>query len=186
MKKLKFIILTLLIAVMLAPTILAAVPYATYTYDIDGFMALSPDAYSFLVPYATQYSGSIIPIDEEIEKGKLPATAHITGFSDADYDALIGVIGYDSDLNISVAPEAGITNAAKASERLEIYKQAEAMLAEKAPCAPLFIGVNNYMISGKLSGVKMNNLGNPIFTGTKLSGYKAYKMSEALGSVEAK
>lgn len=45
MKKLKLVLLALLIAVMLAPSVFAAVPYATYTYDIDGFMALSPDAY---------------------------------------------------------------------------------------------------------------------------------------------
>lgn len=159
---------------------------ATGDFDIIGFdqCALSPDAYSFLVPYATQYSGSIVPIDDELEAGKLPSTAHVTGFSDKDYDALIGVIGYDADANDSIAPEAGILCAKKAAERLEIYKQAEAMLAEKVPCAPLFFGVNNYMVSGKLSGVKVNNLGNPILSGTKLSGYKNFKMSEALGEVE--
>ncbi len=45
MKKFRIILLALLVALMVAPSILAAVPYATYTYDIDGFMALSPDAY---------------------------------------------------------------------------------------------------------------------------------------------
>ncbi len=45
MKKLKIALLSLLVALFLAPSILAAVPYATYTYDMDGFMALSPDAY---------------------------------------------------------------------------------------------------------------------------------------------
>lgn len=45
MKTAKILLLTLLMVLMLAPTILAAVPYATYTYDIDGLMALSPDAY---------------------------------------------------------------------------------------------------------------------------------------------
>ena len=45
MKKLKIVLLSLLVALLLAPCILAAVPYATYTYDMDGFMALSPDAY---------------------------------------------------------------------------------------------------------------------------------------------
>lgn len=45
MKILKSIIVTLLVLLMLAPAAFAAVPYATYTYDIDGFMALSPDAY---------------------------------------------------------------------------------------------------------------------------------------------
>ena len=45
MKILKSVLLTLLIALMIAPSALAAVPYSTYTYDIDGHMALSPDAY---------------------------------------------------------------------------------------------------------------------------------------------
>ncbi len=45
MKKIKLIVLALLITVLLAPSVLAAVPYATYTYDIEGEMALSPDAY---------------------------------------------------------------------------------------------------------------------------------------------
>ncbi len=45
MKKFKIVLLSVLIAVMLAPSVFAAVPYSTYTYDIDGFMALSPDAY---------------------------------------------------------------------------------------------------------------------------------------------
>ena len=40
------------------------------------------------------------------------------------------------------------------------------------------------MVSGKLSGVKANNLGKPILSATKLSGYKNFKMSEALGEVE--
>ncbi len=45
MKNFKIVIITLLIALMLTPSVFAAVPYATYTYDMDGFMALSPDAY---------------------------------------------------------------------------------------------------------------------------------------------
>lgn len=45
MKNIKTVLLTLLVALLLAPSVFAAVPYATYTYDIDGFMALSPDAY---------------------------------------------------------------------------------------------------------------------------------------------
>lgn len=45
MKKIRLALLSLLIVLMLAPSVLAAVPYATYTYDIDGKMALSPDAY---------------------------------------------------------------------------------------------------------------------------------------------
>lgn len=159
---------------------------ASGDFEVIGFdqCALSPDAYSFLVPYASQYSGSIVPIDDEIEEGKLPSTAHVTGFSNKEYDALIGEIGYDSKAGESIAPENGVLAVAKASERLEIYKQAEAILANEVPSAPLFFGVNNYMISGKLSGVKVNNLGNPVLTETKLSGYKNFKMSEALNNIE--
>jgi len=45
MKLLRNLLLTLLVAVFLTTSALAAVPYSTYTYDIDGNMALSPDAY---------------------------------------------------------------------------------------------------------------------------------------------
>ncbi len=45
MKMTKISAIALLLAVLFAVSVAASVPYATYTYDIDGEMALSPDAY---------------------------------------------------------------------------------------------------------------------------------------------
>ncbi len=45
MKITKVTLLSLLFALIFTMSAFAAVPYATYTYDIDGFIALSPDAY---------------------------------------------------------------------------------------------------------------------------------------------
>ncbi len=45
MKQTKVALIALLLALVFSLGTLAAVPYATYTYDIDGNMALSPDAY---------------------------------------------------------------------------------------------------------------------------------------------
>ena len=46
MKKItKILLITLLIAAFLVPTVSAAVPYTSYTYDIDGKMTESPHAY---------------------------------------------------------------------------------------------------------------------------------------------
>ncbi len=45
MKITKVTLIALLLALVFSLSAFAAVPYATYTYDIDGNMALSPDAY---------------------------------------------------------------------------------------------------------------------------------------------
>ncbi len=45
MKNTKAAIIALLLALVFSLSAFAAVPYATYTYDIDGNIALSPDAY---------------------------------------------------------------------------------------------------------------------------------------------
>ena len=53
MKKLKLVLLALLITVMLAPSVFAAVPYATYTYDIDGFdILVSNDGENWTVAWS--------------------------------------------------------------------------------------------------------------------------------------
>jgi len=148
---------------------------ASGDFEVIGFdnCSLSVDAYSFLVPFAREYSGNVVPVDDDAE----PSTPHITGFDDEEYNALIeGVIELDEDGEIASAT--GILGAKNAAARLEIYKQAEAMLAEKVPSAPLFFGTNTYLVSGKLSKVAYNYAGNPVLTATKLSGYKDYKLSE--------
>ena len=80
-KPLAFCICFLLVAVFIAPfatlTSDAKVPYTTYTYDIDGFMQESPDAY---VPYVQITSASI---KESIKDASNPAAARF------DYDSFV-------------------------------------------------------------------------------------------------
>ena len=80
-KPLAFCICFLLVAVFIAPFATLAsdakVPYTTYTYDIDGFMQESPDAY---VPYVQITSASI---KESIKDASNPAAARF------DYDSFV-------------------------------------------------------------------------------------------------
>ncbi len=133
--------------------------------------ALSDDAYSFLVPYAREFSGSVVPVDDDA----VPSTAHVTGFDDEEYNALIGTFEHDPETG-DILSITGVLAAENANARLEIYKQAEKLLADKAPSAPLFFGTNSYLVSGELSKVKYNNIGAPIFTKTNLKNYNHYKL----------
>lgn len=144
-------------------------------FDIIGIDqgALSEDAYSFLAPYAVDFSGSAVSVDDDAE----PSAPHITGFDDAEYSALfLGEFTYDDDGELTGST--GILGAENAAERFEIYTQAEAMLADKVPSAPLFYKVNGYLTSGKLSKVSYTSLGTPDLNDTKLKNYEKYKTSE--------
>lgn len=151
-------------------------------FDVIGLdmVALSTDAYSFLVPYAREFSGSVVPVDDDA----VPSTPHITGFDDAGYNQLmLGEITYDEDGEVETAT--GILGAEDAGDRYAIYRAAEQILVEQYPSAPLLFGVNNYLVSGKLSKVEYNFNAAPVLTKTKFSGYKAFKVSDIADELEA-
>ncbi len=151
-------------------------------FDIIGIDqgALSEDAYSFLAPYAVEFSGNAVSVDDDAE----PYAAHITGMNNAEYNALfLGEYVYYEDGEF--VESTGILGAEKAAERFEIYTQAEAILAEEVPSAPLFYKVNNYLTSGKLSKVSYTSLGTPDLNDTKLKNYAKYKTSETGTSKKA-
>ena len=52
------------------------------------------------------------------------------------------------------------------------------MLADKAPCAPLFFGSNDTLTVSGLSKVSYNYLGAPIFNKAVLKNYEKFKTSE--------
>ncbi|MBR5553883.1 MAG: peptide ABC transporter substrate-binding protein [Clostridia bacterium] len=146
---------------------------ATGDFDVIAVnqCALSDDAYSFLAPFAREFSGSIVPVDDDA----VPSTPHVTGFDNEEYNTLIGTFEHDPETG-DILSMTGVLVAKNAKERLEIYKQAEKLLADNAPCAPLFFGTNSYLVSGELSKVKYNNVGAPVFTKTKLKDYNHYKL----------
>ena len=156
---------------------------ATGDFDIIGFdyCALSEDAYGFLVPYASEFSGSVVPVDDDAD----PVSPHITGFDDAEYNALIkGEYTYDENGELTACT--GILGAKNADERFAIYTQAESMLAEKAPSAPLFFGSNDTLTVNGLSKVSYNYLGAPVFNKAVLKNYEKFKTSETGSSTKAK
>lgn len=154
---------------------------ASGDFDVIGLdlCALSSDAFSFLAPYARTFSGSVVPVEDDAE----PSSPHVTGYDNDEYTALFeGTETQDENGNTVVT--GGIFAAKNANARYEIYKQAEAMLVDEVPAAPLFFGTNGYLVSKKLSKVSYNFFGAPVLTKTSLSGYKDYKASE-LASDEA-
>lgn len=155
---------------------------ATGDFDVIGFdyCALSEDAYGFLVPFANEFSGSVVPVDDDAE----PVSPHVTGFDDNEYNALIkGEYTYAEDGELTSCT--GILGAKNADERFTIYTQAESMLADKAPCAPLFFGSNDTLTVSGLSKVSYNYLGAPIFNKAVLKNYKKFKTSETGSSTKA-
>lgn len=122
-------------------------------FDVIGidYQGLTTDAFSFLAPFAKEYSGEAINIESEVR-----TAPHVTGFDDKEYNELIDKIFNTLDVK----------------ERAELLHQAEEMLLELAPVAPLHFNVNSYMKSKKLSGLEVSGYGYVIFTEAKLKNYE--------------
>ncbi len=87
---------------------------------------------------------------------------NISGWSSADYDALI---------------EAAYTAADKTA-RNEALKSAEAMLIDEAPIVPLYYNQNFYYSSAELSELELDGFGHIVFTEAKLKDYEKYFSDE--------
>ena len=135
-------------------------------FDVIGldYQALTTDAFSVLAPFARQYSGSVITIGQDTETTE----PHVTGFDNAEYNALMDEIFAIIDNN---------------KQRAKLLHEAEEMLLDECPVVPLTFNVTNYMQSGKLKNVDASVFGYKIFTKAKLSGYEKVKL--ALEEAEA-
>ena len=117
-------------------------------------IANTPDAYSVLAPFATDYSGQgqAMTSDEYID------VPHKTGYSDEAYDAIIDKA----------------FGAANSADRAAALHEAEARLMEDMPVIPILFNQDAYLISGDLSKVKVDYFGGKIFTKAKLKNYLDY------------
>ncbi len=124
-------------------------------YDVIGidYIGLSDDAYNFVVPFACEYSGNTVDINDENAK----KTA-VTGFDDDSYDEIISGIELVND----------------SKSRYEVYKNAEQVLVDNAVVAPLVFNVNSRIISKDLSNIDTDYFGFDNFTKAKLKNYKKY------------
>ena len=122
-------------------------------FDVIGidYQGLTTDAFSFLAPFAKEYSGEAINIELEVR-----TAPHVTGFDDKEYNELIDKIFNTLDVK----------------DRAKLLHEAEEKLLELAPVAPLHFNVNSYMKSKKLSGLEVSGYGNIIFTEAKLKNYE--------------
>ena len=112
-------------------------------------VATSPDAFMYLAPFATQFSGMAINMTD------YSLTPHVTGYNDAEYNEKI---------------EAAFA-AEKAKDRAALLHEAEAMLLEDMPVIPIVYNQNATLKGKGLSGMETSFFCNSVFTEIKLSGY---------------
>lgn len=116
-------------------------------------VATSPDAFGYLAPFATAFSGNAIVMDTTLNPN-YDLTPHITGYKSDAYNAKI--------------EEAYAANVADRADRLH---EAEKILVEDMPIIPIVYNQNVSLSNGKISGIDSTFFCNAVLTETKLSGY---------------
>lgn len=108
-------------------------------WDVIGvdYSINSTDAFAYLAPFATKFSGNIVSVELDAD----PFTPHYTHIQDADFDALLESVVYDSNRE---------TRTAKLHE-------AETKLNELCPATAVFQYQRNYVISDNLSKISSDN-----------------------------
>lgn len=127
------------------------------------YISFTSDAYGFVAPFALEFSGSYV----DVTNPDVFFNAHFTGYESEEYNALIQQL-YTADKKT----------------RASLMHDAEKMLLDSAPVAPLFFEKVNYVSSSKLSKIQVNYRGAKIFTNTKLSGYKKINEAKELAEEE--
>ncbi|MBE6599238.1 MAG: hypothetical protein E7638_07340 [Ruminococcaceae bacterium] len=116
---------------------------------------LSPDAFGALAQFSAVFSGNGVDMNSET----YDVYTHVSGYSDADYDALIESAFAEKDT----------------AKRAEILHQAEAKLLEDMPVCPVIFVKDAYLASDELSGISSDYYGARDFKDTKLKDYMTYK-----------
>ncbi len=131
--------------------------YESGEFDVMAIDAnmLSTDAFGALAQFSAPFSGNGVNMDST----DYPLYDHITGYSNADYDALIESAYAEKDL----------------TKRAEILHQAETKLMEDMPVMPVVFLQDAYIYSDELSGISSTYYGTRNFKETKLKDYMTYK-----------
>lgn len=140
---------------------------ALTTSDFDiialDYQGLSTSAYSFLAPFAKYYSGSVVSVSDD----STGFTPHITNFAEDNYDQAIDAV----------------LEATTRADRAAALHDAESLLVEYAPIAPVVFYNNYYLESSELSGLDSTAFGTRIFKDAKLKNY--LEKNEALLAAES-
>ena len=112
-------------------------------------VATSPDAFSYLAPFAKEFSGN--------------------GYNMTTYDLNPHITGYDSEAyNDKIEAAFG---AEKIKDRAELLHEAEEILMDDMPVIPIVFNQNTSLRSRKLKRLDNSFFCNAVFTDAKLSGY---------------
>ncbi len=134
----------------------AAGDYQVAAIDLVSY---SVDAFGILAPFAEGFSGQGMNMDLKDENGNpyYITPSHITGFNNADYNAIINK-AFDATTNNTPA----------------ILHEAEEKLLAEMPVIPIIFNKDAYLKSKKISGVKENYYSAREFERTKLKNYENY------------
>lgn len=137
-------------------------------WDVFGidYSIQSVDAFAWLAPFATKFSGNYVSVSLESET----FTPHYTGLEDEDYDKLLESIVYVSDR----------------AKRAEVLHQAEAKLAELCPATALFQYTKSYVASSRIDNLEVTGWYKFFdFTDLRLEDYIEVNSREVKESLEA-
>ncbi len=128
-------------------------------YDVIGLDYQMLSAYPLydLAPFSTTYSGSV-DMTQSTDDGAYVNIAGISGYSSAEYDALI---------------EAAFA-AGTQKEKAALLHDAEKLLLEDGGIVPVVYNCDCYVISNELSGVATTFYGVKDFTRATLKNYEQY------------
>ncbi len=135
-------------------------------FDVVGadIVSLTDDAFGFVVPFAKKYSGTSV----DVRNPDVFYNAHFTRYDNEKYNEHIQTIAELDKKN--------------SKNRAELLREAEKMLMNDAPVAPLFFEKASYMVSGDLSKYTVNYRGAKNFVNAKLKNYE--KINEAKTEAE--
>ena len=112
-------------------------------YDIIGLNTNvgSADAFAYLAPFAKEYSGTSVVVDNAVANDKEVFNTHYTNIDDADYSALI----------------TSALTATDRAKRAEILHNAEAKLVELCPATMVFWYSRSFVVNDAVSGYDTDN-----------------------------
>jgi len=146
-------------------TTVQGIAYANNIFDRDydvmlyDFQASGVNPWSVLAPFAMPFSGMAQEFDPVLAD-YIPEP-HITGFQNDAYDALIEEIFMIDDRSVRHAR----------------YREAERMLVELSPIAPLYFNTS-INITEQITGITFSRFGFPIFSRATLRNHQTYTTTE--------
>lgn len=134
-------------------------------YDIIGTNITygSTDAFAYLAPYAKEYSGTGVVLDNDTSDIQEVFNLHYTNYDNAEYTALI---------------DAALATGDRAERAAKLH-EAEEKLVEDCPATMVFWYSRNYVSSNKISGFKTDSwFGYVDFTEVTLKNWRKVNAKE--------